>query len=210
MAANNSNLEWEMLARQPLSVSQTLKTKTVGVAGLGGLGSVVAENLARAGVGHLVLVDFDIIEPSNLNRQRYFVDQLGRPKVEALAENIERFAPFVRLTTHGIKVTSENCPPLFETCDAVAECFDNPESKAALITGIRKNLPQTPIVAASGMAGLDDVMSIKIEKRMEHVYIVGDQVSDARDNLGLFASRVGVVASMQSHQIIRLLAGVVE
>ena len=210
MASNNPNLEWEMLTRQPLAISQTLKTKTVGVAGLGGLGSVVAENLARAGVGHLVLIDFDIIEPSNLNRQRYFVDQLGRPKVEALAENIERFAPFVRLTMHGIKVTAENSPTLFENCDVVAECFDNPESKAALITSIRKNLPETPIVAASGMAGLDDAMNIKIEKRMEHVYIVGDQISDARDNLGLFASRVGVVASMQSHQIIRLLAGVAE
>lgn len=210
MAANNQyDLELAILERQPLDISKTLQSKCVGVAGLGGLGSVVAENLARAGVGHLILTDFDVIEPSNLNRQRYYVDQLGEPKVKALSENLSRIGLSFQITSHQIKVTSDNCHDLFNKCDVIAECFDEPESKASLITGIRKHLPGIPVVAASGVAGVGSLESIQIEKRMQHVYLVGDQKTDAREEgHGLFASRVGVVASMQSHVIIRLLSGV--
>ena len=59
----------------------------VAICGLGGLGSRVAELLTRAGVGYLRLIDFDRLEATNLNRQWYFMEQLGRYKAEALAEN---------------------------------------------------------------------------------------------------------------------------
>ena len=75
-------------ARQPEPITELLKKSCVGIAGAGGLGSVVAENLARSGVGKLIIADYDSVEPSNLNRQRYALAQLGSPKVQALAENI--------------------------------------------------------------------------------------------------------------------------
>lgn len=204
------NLEWAILERQPIEVSRCLKTKSVGIAGLGGLGSVVAENLARAGVGHLVLVDFDVIEPSNLNRQRYFADQLGQLKTEALAVHLKRMSLFIRFTCYSEKVSSQNCSRLFQGCDVVVECLDDPENKADLLFGLRKWFPSVPVVAASGMAGLEGLDKIRIEKRMQHVYVVGDQTTDAQDGHGLFASKVGVVACMQSHVVIQLLAGVRE
>jgi len=66
-----------------------------GIAGLGGLGSVVAIALARVGVGKLILVDFDVVEPSNLNRQQYFVHQI-ECQAEALRKNIADINPYVK------------------------------------------------------------------------------------------------------------------
>ena len=80
-----AELEALMVARHTPGVHARLKSSVIGIAGLGGLGSAVAVALARIGVGRLVLVDFDVVEPSNLNRQQYFVDQVGLPKTEALA-----------------------------------------------------------------------------------------------------------------------------
>ena len=60
----------------------------------------MAVALARMGVGRLVLVDFDVVEPSNLNRQQYFVDQLGQSKAVALGENLKRINPYVKTELH--------------------------------------------------------------------------------------------------------------
>jgi sulfur carrier protein ThiS adenylyltransferase len=133
------------------------------------------------------------------------VDQIGQPKVEALIGNLKRYNPFVDLKGHQLKLDAMNCADIFNKCDVVAECFDNPESKASLIMGLKKGLPETPIVAASGLAGLGPIEDIKIEKRMGNVYTVGDGQTDARQGYGLFASRVGIVGSMQSHLIVQLL-----
>ncbi len=70
-------LEALMAARHTPGVHTKLKAATVGIAGLGGLGSSIAVALARVGVGKLIVADFDVVEPSNLNRQQYFVDQIG-------------------------------------------------------------------------------------------------------------------------------------
>ena len=65
-----------------------IQNKTIGIAGCGGLGSNCAIALARIGIGKLIIVDFDSIDKSNLNRQYYFIDQIGKPKVDALEYNI--------------------------------------------------------------------------------------------------------------------------
>ena len=89
-----------MMARHTPGIHQKIKSAVVGIAGLGGLGSTLAIALARIGIGTLILVDFDVVEPSNLNRQQYFVHQIGMPKVEALQENISRVNPCVKVHTH--------------------------------------------------------------------------------------------------------------
>jgi sulfur carrier protein ThiS adenylyltransferase len=133
-------LEWLMLARQPEAVTRRLKAACVGIAGAGGLGSVVAENLARAGVGRLVIADFDMVELSNLNRQRYSLSQLGMPKVQALADNIGGFNPFVKVVPVHDHITFENSGTLFQGCDIVAECLDIPADKASMVSGILKHM----------------------------------------------------------------------
>ncbi len=196
-----------MLARQPQATSEKLRNACVGIAGAGGLGSVVAENLARAGIGRLIIADFDIVEPSNLNRQRYFLRQLGAPKAEALTDNLRQCCPFVDIDAVQKHVTADNCVRIFSSCDIVCECFDAAESKAALVTALRRQLPECIVIAASGLAGCGPAGSIGIRRVSDKLYIVGDQQSDTADGAGLFAPRVGIAASMQAHVVVQLILG---
>ncbi|WP_372798707.1 sulfur carrier protein ThiS adenylyltransferase ThiF, partial [Pontiella sp.] len=117
-------LEALMVSRHTPGVHEKVKGATVGIAGLGGLGSAIAVALARVGVGRLILADFDVVEPSNLNRQQYFIDQLGRTKAEALEENLNRINPYVTYEAHCVKVTPGNMADLFGSVDVMVEAFD--------------------------------------------------------------------------------------
>jgi sulfur carrier protein ThiS adenylyltransferase len=105
-----------------VSMKEKLGRAVVGIAGLGGLGSNVAVALARTNVGKLIIADFDKVEESNLNRQQYFVDQLGRGKVEAMTENLRRINPNVEIEGHQIKLTADNVLKIFGDADVIAEC----------------------------------------------------------------------------------------
>lgn len=196
-----------ILARQPRAATEKLRSACVGIAGAGGLGSVVAENLARAGIGRLVVADFDTIEPTNLNRQRFQLRQLGMPKAAALADNLRGCSPFVDITVVQERITSDNCVRAFGTCAIVCECFDAAESKASLVTAVRRQMPDCILVAASGLAGSGSARSITIRRVSANLYIVGDMTSDVCSGMGLFAPRVGIVASLQSHVALQLILG---
>lgn len=200
-------LPGSMFARQPAELTARLHKACVGIAGAGGLGTVVAENLARAGIGKLIIADFDSVEPSNLNRQRYTVSQVGMPKAEALAANLLTYNPWLAVAPVRERVTSKNCGRIFAGCGIVAECFDRAENKAELVYGLRMSLPDCIIVTASGLAGIGSGNAIKARMITEKLFIIGDTVSCADEGLGLVASRVGIAASMQAHIIIRLLSG---
>jgi len=197
----------EFLSRQPFEKTNILKKACVGIAGAGGLGSVVAENLARAGVGKLVIADFDLIEPSNLNRQRFSILQLGMVKVKALCQNIKGFNPFTSIVTVNEKVTESNCVEIFQGCEVVAECFDRADQKAMLVSSLRKYLPEVFVVAVSGIAGTETSSKIELKKLSDKLYMIGDLESDSESGMGLFATRVGIAASMQAHLILRILLG---
>jgi len=199
-----------VLARQPVKDTEKLMTASVGIAGAGGLGTVVAENLARAGIGQLVIADFDTVELSNLNRQRFTLDQIGMQKVCALADNIKKFNPHVVIETVPEKITPANCAVIFSQCTVIAECLDKAAEKAMLVSALRDRLPDAVVVAASGMAGTRDGTMIGRRKLSDHLYVVGDMNSDADSGMGLFATRVGIAASMQSHLILQMLIGVLE
>ena len=195
------------LSRQPVEKTNILKKACVGIAGAGGLGSVVAENLARAGVGNLVIVDFDMIEPSNLNRQRFSISQLGMLKAKTLCQNIKGFNPFTSIVTVNEKVTESNCEEIFKGCEIVAECFDRADQKAMLVSSLRKYLPEAYVVAVSGIAGTETSSKIELKKLSDKLYMIGDLESDSESGMGLFATRVGIAASMQAHLILRILLG---
>ena len=200
-------LETLMSARHTPGVHARLKRATVGIAGLGGLGSAAAVALARVGVGTLVLADFDVVEPSNLNRQHYFVDQLGLPKTRALADNLARINPHVRHRLHETRVEPGNVCTLFGQVDVLIEAFDRADQKAMLIEAFAAARPDTPLIAASGLAGHGDEASLRVQRIGRSLFIVGDQASGAEPGRGLMAPRVGIAAHMQANLAVRLLLG---
>jgi sulfur carrier protein ThiS adenylyltransferase len=202
-----NELESLMMARHTPGVHQKIKKSTVGIAGLGGLGSVVAIALARVGVGRLILVDFDVVEPSNLNRQQYFTHQIGMPKVEALRDNLAGVNPCVSIRTHHEKVDPGNVERLFREADVVVEAFDRADQKAMLINAVSEKMPEKYIVAASGVAGYGDNNEIKTVRFSSRLFIVGDQKTAARPGVGLMAPRVGIAAHHQANIVLRILLG---
>jgi len=196
-------LEALMVARHTPGVHEKIKGSTVGIAGLGGLGSAVAVALARIGVGRLILADFDVVEPSNLNRQQYFIDQLGMTKAAALEANLKRINPYVEYETHCIRLTPDNIPTLFAEADVLVEAFDRADQKAMLL----QSFSGKPIVAASGLAGYGSGETIGVRRMGKWIHIVGDLETGAEPGCGLMAPRVGIAAHMQANVVLRLLLG---
>jgi sulfur carrier protein ThiS adenylyltransferase len=196
-----------LLARHTPGVHDAVKNATVGIMGLGGLGSLVANALVRIGVGKLLLADFDVVEPSNLNRQQYTIAQIGMLKTKALKENLSLLNPYIVIETIDGRLTEQSIPGIFKCVDVLTECFDNPAMKAAALRATMTHLPEIKYVGASGLAGYGDNNSIRTEKVHENVYIIGDGTSAAGPGQGLMAPRVGIAAHHQANQVLRLLLG---
>lgn len=179
----------------------------VAVCGLGGLGSNIAIALARAGVGHLHLIDFDRVDLTNLNRQQYAVGQLGQYKTDALRETLSLVSPYCDVTCDTIQVTEENLPDLLKAEDYICEAFDRAEAKAMLVSGVLEYFPEKYLVAASGLAGLGSANTIQTRRVSQRFYLCGDGTSDSSVGLGLVASRVLVCAAHEANMILRLIAG---
>lgn len=195
-----------LVKRHSRPLQDKLDRARVAVAGLGGLGSHVAVFLARTGVGHLHLIDFDTVDITNLNRQQYLLRQLGMPKTDALLEQLREINPYLDIRADCVKVTEENIPALFKADDIICEAFDQPEAKAMLVCGIREHFPEKYVVAASGMAGYGSSNSIQTRKAGTHFYLCGDGVSEVAEGRGLMAPRVAICAGHEANLIIQLIA----
>ena len=204
-----SKNEWmdALIARHGLDLHKRFSSATVAVCGLGGLGSNIAIALARAGIGKLLLIDFDRVDITNLHRQQYKANQIGLHKADALAENLLEIAPYTEIKTVTAKITEENFADLLKGADVVCEAFDNAEAKAMLVNGVLEQLPDCYLVAASGMAGMDTPNTIRTRKVMGRFYLCGDETNDVADTIGLVAPRVMLCAAHQAHTVLRILAG---
>ena len=196
-----------LVQKQGEQITDKLAQATVAVCGLGGLGSNVAINLARAGIKKLILVDFDCVEVTNLQRQQYKANQVGLPKAKALVENLKEIAPYVEFESYNEKITEDNIDKFVANAEVVCEAFDNPEAKSMLVNEVLEKYPQKYLVAASGMAGLDSANSITTRKISKRFYLCGDGKSDVTQGLALLAPRVQICAAHQALTIIRILAG---
>ena len=158
----------EMLAafenRHGKELQQKFSNATVAVCGLGGLGSNISIALARAGIGRLILTDFDRVDVSNLHRQQYKASQVGMLKTEALFQNLREIAPYSELTVNNAKITAENAVELLQGADIVCEAFDNALAKAELVNTVLECMPDTIVVAASGMAGAGSPNEIRTKR----------------------------------------------
>lgn len=192
--------------RQGENLQTAFSAATVAVCGLGGLGSNIAISLARAGIGKLILVDFDRVDITNLHRQQYKASQVGEYKTRALSVCLKEIAPYIELETHTVRITEDNATRLLEDADIICEAFDNPECKAMLVNIVLETLPDKYLVAASGMAGMGSANSIKTRKITKYFYLCGDEVSETSEEMSLVASRVMICAAHQAHTVLRILA----
>lgn len=200
-------MERLLYARHTPGVHARIKSSFVGIMGLGGLGSVVAVSLARIGIGRLLLADFDVVEPSNLNRQQYLVSQVGMRKVDALKENLAQINPYLDVSSINVVLTEQSIPEIFRDVDVLAECFDSAEMKAAALRCALTRMSGKGFVGVSGVAGYEENDLITTRKIRSGVYLVGDGETAAGPGQGLMAPRVGIAANCQANQILRILLG---
>ncbi len=201
--------EWNkaLSERHGAAVQEAFSRAAVAICGLGGLGSNIAISLARAGIGKLILADFDRVEITNLHRQQYKADQIGRYKTDALSENLKEIAPYVELESHPVCITEKNATELLKEADIVCEAFDRAECKAMLTNLVLETMPDKYLVAASGMAGLGSANAIKTKRITKRFYLCGDKESDVQTEGSLISSRVMLCAAHQAHTVLRILAG---
>ena len=200
--------EWNkaLTERHGKELQKSFLSATVAVCGLGGLGSAIAIALARAGIGKLILIDFDRVDITNLHRQQYKTNQIGMNKTDALRSNLEEIAPYMEIETHTVRLTEDNVAELLRDADIICEAFDRAENKAMLTEVVLTKMPDKYLVAASGMAGLGSANLIKTRKVSKRFYLCGDEKSDAEEEGGLVASRVSVCASHQANAVLRIIS----
>ena len=201
----NEEFKNALIERHGRDIYEKLINSRVAIAGLGGLGSNVAIALARAGIGKLFLVDHDTVDITNLNRQQYFTEDIGRKKTEALSAIIRKINPVMKLETADTYVTEENALSLFKDYPIVCECFDKAENKAMLINTLLGQSDDITVVSASGMAGYGSSNTITTSHPMERLYLCGDKISGIEQGMGLMAPRVALCAMHQANTVLEII-----
>ena len=181
-----------------------LESARVGIAGAGGLGSNCAMHLVRAGVQHLTVVDFDVVNESNLNRQFFFRDQLGQKKVEALKENLLRIDPDADIRAVDAKIDAASVKEIFADCGIVVEAFDAVDAKVMLVSAFASSGKK--LVTASGLAGWGHSNDMRVRK-MGNIVAIGDGETAVGDGAAPVSPRVGIAAAMQANAVVSLLLG---
>ena len=192
--------------RQGKTLQEKFSAATVAICGLGGLGSNIAVSLARAGIGKLILIDFDRVDITNLHRQQYKAEQVGEFKTVALTANLKEIAPYLTTESHTVRITSDNATELLEDADILCEAFDNAAAKAMLTNHVLETMPDKYLIAASGMAGMGSSNAIVTRRITDRFYLCGDGVSDVETAGSLVSSRVMICAAHQAHMVLRILA----
>ena len=202
---SKEEIDAALVLRHTKKIQKKISRARVAVCGLGGLGSHIAFALARCGVGHLHLIDFDCVDLTNLNRQQYSVSQLGHPKAFALKEALLAVNPYLKICAESVRLTEENIPELLKEDTYLCEAFDVPEAKALLTNMVLELFPEKFLVGASGMAGYGNSNGIRTRKVFPHYYLCGDEVSDVEHCGGLMAPRVMLCAAHQANKILELI-----
>ena len=177
-----------------------IQSVRIGIVGAGGLGSNCAHNLVRVGFKKFVIVDFDVVEESNLGRQFYFFDQVAMKKVHALHNNLKKINHDIETEVHIEKIVPGNIFNLFKDCDVIVEAFDKADEKKMLVTEF---LPTGKfIVSVSGLAGIGHSDDIKIHYIKENLVVIGDLKSEVGKETPPLSPRVNVAAAKQADVVL--------
>jgi sulfur carrier protein ThiS adenylyltransferase len=204
MFPGKDELEKALRDRYGNEAHNSIKKARIGIAGLGGLGSNIAAMLVRAGISDLVIADHDTVELSNVNRQNYYLDQIGIPKTDAAEQLLRKIDPYAVICKHNVKLNRSNIPGIFGRCDIVCEAFDAPSEKAMLINTILEECPGTKVVSGSGMAGVGRSNEIITKKMFDDLFICGDGV-DMEIAGYLTAPRVNICAGHMANAVISII-----
>jgi len=196
--------------RQGRALTEKFMSARVAVCGLGGLGSHIALSLARSGIGHVHLIDYDRVELSNIHRQAYRLTHVGRLKTEALKEMVAEVAPFCRVTIHSLTLCASEVATLLVKDDVICEAFDDPKAKAMLVQVVREELTEKTVIAASGMAGWGSPNTVQSRRISDNFYLCGDEKSGIELGQSLNSARVQLCAAHQTTLVLRSLAGFLE
>lgn len=195
----------QLTERNSPKLKGKLEKAVVGIAGCGGLGGNVAIALARIGIDKLILVDFDVVDPTNLNRQQYFVEDIGKRKVDALEEKLKMINPFVKIEKHYEKLNGINIKIIFKEVHIIVEAFDKVSEKAMLVKVFTGNLfKEKYLVTASGLAGYSAANTIKTKKLSKNIFVCGDNKTDFMTE-GVMAPRVMIAAGHQANKVVELI-----
>ena len=166
--------------------------------------------MARAGVQHLHLVDFDRVDESNLNRQHYFLRDIGRLKTEALAEQLLEINPALKIKTENIKLTETNAAAVFKADGIICEAVDSPETKAMLVNTLLAAYADKTLIACSGLAGAGRSNAIKTRRISKNFYLCGDGESGIETCGRLSAPRAALCAAHAANLALPLILGLEE
>jgi len=197
----------QITARNSADIREKIKQAVVGIAGCGGLGSNAAIALARIGINKLVITDFDKVEPSNLNRQQYFLSDIGKYKTDALASFIKKINPFVKVEKHIIKLSFKNIFDVYKDCPIIIEAFDKVSEKAMIVEAfVDKRFKNKFLITASGLAGYSSSNLIKTNMLSKNIFICGDNKNEGNEKNGLMAPRVIIAAGHQANMAVSLIS----
>jgi len=178
-----------------------IQSKKIGIGGAGGLGSNCAMVLVRSGFKHLEIIDQDVIDPSNLNRQQYFTSEVGQPKVGRLKQRLIDINPDANITIHQTKWHEGNAADFFKGYDYIVEAFDVADFKYRFVQYYAPLF--AVIVSGVGMAGLSEKKPMTV-KKMGNIYICGDRNTDSAQGHPPMAPRVTQCAAMMAEIILDL------
>ena len=181
-----------------------LESVRVGIAGAGGLGSNCAMHLVRSGVKRITIVDFDVVNESNLNRQFFFRDQIGQKKVEAIKANLLRIEPDADIRAVDMRLDASSAREVFADCGIVVEAFDAVDAKVMLVSAFASSGKK--LVTASGLAGWGRSNAMRVRK-MGSIVAIGDGETSVGDGAAPVSPRVGIAAAMEANAVVSLLLG---
>lgn len=181
---------------------EALAAQRVGIIGAGGLGSNVALMLVRSGVRQLTIADHDRVEPSNLNRQMFWPEDIGMFKVVMLGRLLRRLEPKLDISLQIGEVKEGNARDFFGSCSVIVEAVDKPETKAMLCRVFKKSAAL--LVTASGIAG-NGGLPMEVRRLADNLVCVGDFSTDVDEKHPPMAPRVTMAAALQAEVVIDYL-----
>ncbi|ADC61453.1 HesA/MoeB/ThiF family protein [Allochromatium vinosum] len=188
---------------------ERLRESSVLVVGLGGLGSPVALYLAAAGVGRLLLADFDRVDLSNLQRQiLHTTDRIGLAKTESARRALQAIAPNVELIPVEVPLTSETLPELVGDVDLVVECSDNFATRFAVNAACRAAC--VPLVSGAAIRLEGQVTAFSGQPGgpcYRCLYPDEGTIDETCTANGVLAPLVGIIGSVQAAEAIKILTG---
>ena len=187
-----------VLQRQSEEINGKLENAKVVILGAGGLGSNIAHMLARLGVGKMILYDFDVVEPSNLNRQHYGVNDIGKMKAETTAERIKELLPYVHIESRNLIVDEEVLSSVYEEGDIFIEAFDTVLSKVMAYDFFAGR--EKPYICTTGVAGPSGELT---RRDLGHIHVVGDFQGEDRNDC--YIPKVMAIAAMECSVVLELI-----